>query len=209
MKTLRVLLSGFAALAFAAILTTPASARCGANLQAGSTGAGLFSLRPRTSPFPAMAARMADPAPRAATSQSIMGFWYTQARLDGQLMDDGFDMLQSDGMEILNDSPAPASGAICMGVYSQTAPNTYTVFHPAWAFDPTNTTVIGVVVIQETVTLSADGNRFSGKGTTDVYDFEGNSLFHVAVDVSGVRIAPNDLPQAGGIPGLPLSILNR
>lgn len=211
MNTLRTLSAAAALLTLAGLTAASANARCGGVPQAANNGAGLFSLTPKTPLLASLPRSASNPgaAPHAASAPSIVGFWYTQFRTGGDLVDDGFDIWQSDGLEILNDSPAPATGAVCLGVYTQTAPNAYTLNHPSWVFDETNTNLIGVVVIRSNVTVSADGNSFSGKGSTDVYDFDGNSLFHSDFDVTGVRITPNDLPQFGGIPRLPVGIVKR
>jgi hypothetical protein len=132
-----------------------------------------------------------------------------QYRVGGQMIADGFDVWLSDGIEILNDSGAPAQGAVCMGIWTKTGPFTYTLKHPSWIFDDTGVNLIGLFIISETDTISVDGNHVAGKGTTDLYDLTGNLLDHGEYTVSGDRVTANNQPTAGGIPGLPLSILNR
>ena len=215
MKTFRNSAAGVAAFLLTALFAAPASARCVApGAQPARANAGLFAR----AKWPAAAASLPNRPASAATDRGAaavastptpVGLWYTQFRVDGQLVDDGFDVWLSDGVEILNDSVAPSTGAVCVGIWTQTGPNTYTLKHPSWAFDDTGMNLIGIVMINETITVSVDGSSYQGKGSTDIYDLPGNAVAHFDFTIAADRITGNFQPTAGGIPGLPLSILNR
>jgi hypothetical protein len=69
----------------------------------------------------------------------------------GQVVDEGFDARHSDGTETLNDTPLPATGNLCLGVWTQTGHNTFKLKHPSWIYDPgTSTQLIGQAIIRET-----------------------------------------------------------
>ena len=212
MTTLRGTTMAAAAAIAAMICAGPASARCVSrpSLMRRARGGAMGSRAGLAAALAGTGAHRADAPVAPAVEPSIVGYWYTQYLADGQLIDDGFDAWMSDGMEILNDSPMPASGAVCLGVWQKTAPYTYVLKHPTWIFDDTNTNLIGVAILRTQVTLDASGNSFKGQVTIDAYDLMGNSLGEETADLAGERIVAVDDPAATTpIPGLPASILNR
>ena len=123
---------------------------------------------------------------------SIVGLWDIRFLAGDQVVDEGFDVWHSDGTETLNDTPPPVTGNICLGVWAQPGRNTFKLRHPSWVFDEaTNTQVVGQATIRETVTVSRDGNSFSGNYTVDVTDTSGNLLQHFEGDVKATRIRPD------------------
>ncbi len=135
----------------------------------------------------------------------------------GTPVDAGFVTWHDDGTELMNSGRAPATSSFCMGVWKQVGPWTYKLNHWAiswipdyqpgvtdsWsqipggldelfeAFGPTN--------IQETITLSKDGNAYTGSfhitqyvnnGTkTPVTDTDGAPVaFVILGTVSGTRV---------------------
>jgi hypothetical protein len=122
---------------------------------------------------------------------SIVGLWHVFFVSGGQPFDEGFDLWNSGGTEILNDTspPQPANGAgtVCLGVYKKTGPATYKLRHPFWSFDA-NGNLAGSGVILETVTLDADGDSYHGSFTFDVYNLSGNLISEVTGDLSAKRI---------------------
>jgi len=109
----------------------------------------------------------------AAGPASIVGLWHVLFVSQGQPFDEGFDLWNSDGTEILNDTapPQPANGAgtVCLGVYKKVGPRTYQLKHPFWSFDQT-ATLVGTGFITETVILDRGGNSYHGTFTFDLYD---------------------------------------
>jgi len=135
-------------------------------------------------------------APRDS-APSIVGFWHTVFLADPNggystagpnVFDEGFDIWSSDGMETLNDISAPPTGNVCLGVWAQTGAMTYSLKHPTWIFDPTNTFVIGVGTISEQVTLDSSGNNYSGTSTFDILDLTGASIYHGTASIMAERI---------------------
>jgi len=141
-------------------------------------------------------------APQAATSRpqdataapSIVGLWNTSFLQNGQVVDQGFDLWNSDGTEVLNDIAPPPTGNVCIGVWVQTGPGSYSLNHPSWIYDDANVNVIGVVFIREQVTLDSCGNSFSGKVQIDAYDLSGNLLDHETGDIQSQRITAEEDP---------------
>jgi hypothetical protein len=204
--------AGTMAIVFAAVFAGAANARCGISptprFRAASSALLSLPVRPETQPG-RQPLRAADDGGQAA-DPAIAGLWYVQFIAGGQVVDDGFDVWHSDGTEVLNDSPAPSSGNVCLGVWAKTGQFTYTLKHPSWIFDAAGVNVIGIVVIREQITLSHDGNSYAGTSTLDVFDTAGNLLDHETAELTGKRITALDAPgHTTGIPGLPPEILNR
>jgi hypothetical protein len=126
----------------------------------------------------------------AVDAASIVGLWKATFTSGGQVVDVGFDAWHSDGTEILNDYTDPVEGNVCLGVWRQAGPRTYKLKHPSWVFDNTGT-LLGTVIIHETVRLSADGNSYSGSYTYDVYDVSGAFVEEFTGDLSATRIKPD------------------
>jgi hypothetical protein len=128
-----------------------------------------------------------------ATSQAvsgpggIVGLWNVTFTSGGQTVDVGFDAWHSDGTEILNDYTNPIEGNVCLGVWIQTGPQIYRLKHPSWSFDNTGT-LLGTVIIRETVILSPDGNSYKGPYTYDVYDTTGAFVAEYKGTVAATRI---------------------
>jgi len=129
--------------------------------------------------------------PDATTSlsygASIVGLWMSTFTSGGVVVDTGFDQWNSDGNEILNDDPAPATGNVCLGVYVQTGPATYKLKHPSWTFDNYGI-VNGTAIIREQVTVAPGGNKYQGTYTLDLYDTNNNHFAHYSGTISAQRI---------------------
>lgn len=121
---------------------------------------------------------------------SIVGLWQITFYYEGQPVDVGFDVWHSDGTELLNDTPPPATGNVCVGVWTQTGPVTYKLKHPSWTFD-SNGNLTGTAVIRENVTLSPGGNKFTGTYTISYYDTSGNPTGSFNGLVQATRITPD------------------
>jgi hypothetical protein len=143
---------------------------------------------------PVVAASLADaerpdsPSPNAAVS--IVGFWNVTFLSGGEVVDVAFDAWHSDGTEILNDYTNPIEGNVCLGVWEQTGARTYKLKHPSWSFD-SNGNLLGTVWIGETVTVSADGNRYSGSYKYDIDDTSGIFIEELNGQIKATRIRPD------------------
>ncbi len=118
---------------------------------------------------------------------TIIGLWKVSFVSDGQVVDEGFDQWNNGGTEILNDTPPPATGNVCLGVWEKTGPATYKLKHPSWTFDNAGN-LTGTAIIREEVTLDNSGDVFKGPFTVDVYDMSGTLLFHLDGQITGERI---------------------
>jgi hypothetical protein len=178
-----------ALMAFGATFVPNASANC-------KTGRGNF-FQPNAAAVavaPSEAASSltlrADQANSKQSPASIVGLWYVSYTSGGQVIDQAFEQWHGDGTEILNDTSAPATDNVCLGVWQQTGPHTYQLKHPSWYFD-LNGNLLGTVIIRETIRLSSDGNSFSGSSTDDAFDTLGNFLGEDTATVAGKRITVN------------------
>ena len=144
------------------------------------------------------------PAPRAAAASgptSIVGLWDATFTAGGQLVDEGFDQWHNDGTEILNDIPEPASGNVCLGVWSQTG-DTVNLTHPFWIYDSMNVNLIGRGVIAQQISVDASNSSYSGTFTISYRDLMGNpfpDFPDAAGDVSAVRISPTPATSSPAI----------
>lgn len=128
-----------------------------------------------------------EPRESLDASASIVGLWKVKFSVGDQVVDQGFDVWHSDGTEVLNDTPPPSTGNVCLGVWIKAGRLTYKLKHPSWSFDAAGN-LIGTVVIREEVTVSADGNSYKGTFTIDVYDLAGNLLDHGNGTLAAQRI---------------------
>lgn len=135
-------------------------------------------------------------------SVSIVGFWHvvfvsqgtTNPPIpDGAVVDQGFAQWHSDNTEILNSSRPPATANFCLGVWTRTGKMTYSLNHFAMSFNPDGT-FLGPANIHENVTLSADGNGYTGTFSIDQYDTQLNPLAHIVGDVKATRVTVNTKP---------------
>ena len=199
LKVNAAVVGGFA---LCSMLAVNANAQCAAWANSGnlSNAQALTALSHSRHMTPSMALSMSASAqpraaePNAAAEPSIVGLWNTSFLVGGQLVDEGFDMWTSDGLEVLNDFPPPSSGNVCVGVWTRTAPFTYQLNHPSWLFDMTGQNLVGTAFIREKVTLNACGTSFSGKATLDTYDLTGKATSHLDADIVSVRITSDEDP---------------
>jgi hypothetical protein len=125
----------------------------------------------------------------------------------GAEIDAGFQQWHSDGTEMLNSGRPAANSNFCMGVWEQVGPRTFKLNHFAISYTqgpapdaqsgPTNT-LVGPTSIVEEVTVSPNGNTYTGTFTiTDYKEIEtshGNSLSWqdtISGTITGTRIDVN------------------
>jgi hypothetical protein len=131
----------------------------------------------------------------ADTTDPIVGFWQVTLTAkgnnpgppDGTVLDKGFSQWHSDGTEILNSSRPPVTQSFCLGVWKKVAPGKYKLNHFPISWDP-NGNLVGLANIREEVTLSPNGNSFTGTFTLVQYDQAGNTLVRIIGVVSATRI---------------------
>jgi hypothetical protein len=130
---------------------------------------------------------------------SIVGMWHVV--FTGQTMNGGsyslpepFDnsvvVWHSDGTEIMNSSRPAADGNFCLGVWQQTGRRQYFLNHIPWqGNDPMGNPQDGAQILEK-ITLSPDGNSYSGKFTFQAYDINGNPSLSVTGTLTAKRITP-------------------
>src|SRR5271156_1595572 len=138
---------------------------------------------------------------------SIGGMWHVtftstggaSALPNGTPVDDALVVWHGDNTEIMNSKRPPQDGNFCLGIWEQTSRFCYKVNHFAWFannFDPTAVpgslsdigSPAGPAQYVELITLSPDGNHYSGTFTLDAYDTSGNVATHIVGALSGTRI---------------------
>jgi hypothetical protein len=145
----------------------------------------------------ARALRMALPPPTIANGSidahgSIVGLWNTTFLFGSgpEVYDQGFQQWHGDNTEMMVDNAVPPSlGNVCVGVWKQTGPRSYTLKHVTFNWDNQGA-LAGTFVLKMTVTLERRGNVFSGSYTADSFDLEGKVIpdLHVEGNVRGQRI---------------------
>ena len=94
----------------------------------------------------------------------------------------------ADGTEIMNSGRAPMTGSFCMGAWKQTGDRSFKLNHIALSWDSSGTTFVGPANIREHVTVSHDGNTYTGTFSLTQYDTNGNVLAHVVGVIAAQRV---------------------
>ena len=129
---------------------------------------------------------------------SIVGMWHVvltaQTFNDGPadfVADNALSIWHSDGTEIMNSNRPAQDGDFCLGVWVRTGKLTYYLNHIPWAGNDTTNAPSGIgnptagTQLTENVTLSPDGNSYSGTFTLKAYDQNDN----LAVTITGTLAA--------------------
>lgn len=193
MKSIKLLAMSGLVIGLCGAVASRADAQCGVSLKhnqvAFNAASPLFAAA-----LPATAERTTtqEASSQNGDDQTIVGLWDVKFISDNQVVDEGFDQYHSDGTEILNDTPPPATGNVCLGVYENTGPRTLKLKHPSWIFDPTNTIVIGRATILEKITVDRGGRTFKGTFIIQLRDLSGNPLGpDLSGQLTGDRISPD------------------
>jgi len=190
MKSTKLIATFGLAIGLCGGIASRANAQCGVSLKHNQP---LFTNGANAAnALPLMTAKPRVGEDEIADSPTIVGLWDVKFIADNQVVDEGFDQYHSDGTEILNDTPPPAAGNVCLGVYENTGPRTLSLKHPSWLYDPTNTFVIGRVTILERITLDRGGRSFTGTFTVQFRDLSGNTF---APDLTGQLKADRITPD--------------
>jgi len=141
----------------------------------------------------------------ANSADRIVGMWHVTFTAqgnevgppDGTPIDNAQITWHSDGTELMNSARPPQDGDFCMGVWKRTGNNKYKLNHFAWfANDTANApsgigNPVGPTRVFQEITLSPDGNHYTGRFTLDAYDTLGNQVAHIVGVVAGTRITLN------------------
>lgn len=121
---------------------------------------------------------------------SIVGMWHTQFLVDGQPIQEAYQIWNLGGTEVHNPNVDPRSNNICLGTWAAVGPQTYTLTHRVWWYDTTGD-FLGTIHLHETVTLSNRGAAHAGSFKLDFYDPNDNFVNEVVGQVSADRIPAN------------------
>jgi hypothetical protein len=141
----------------------------------------------------------------ADDSDPIVGMWHVTFTAqgneigppDGTPIDNSLVTWHSDGTEIMNSIRPPQDGQWCMGIWQKKGKNTYKLNHLAWFGNDTANAPGGIgnptgpARFFQQITLSADGNHYSGMFTLDAYDTSGTQVAHIVGVIAATRITVN------------------
>ena len=126
------------------------------------------------------------PVAQASNKHSIVGMWsvhYVSTTGGPEVF--SYDQWHADGLEFEAANLAP--GALCQGTYKQAPDGSYHNYHAAWTFDSTGAPS-GYWDENMVITLSADGQSYSGTFAQDFYDVDGNFLFENDGTMTATRV---------------------
>jgi hypothetical protein len=127
----------------------------------------------RVAPMALPAAMLARNNLIQRTSTSIAGLWHVvHTQSDGSLFFEAFDRWQSDGSETELGNLVPATGAVCLGAWSQNGKHVNLLTHVDWLYDA-NGNWQGTLNMTQTNKVSKDGNAYSGTFDAKFYDTTG------------------------------------
>jgi hypothetical protein len=115
---------------------------------------------------------------------------------DDTPIDSAIVQWHADGTEIMNSGRPAQDGNFCLGVWERIGFNKYKLNHFALGNDPSNApsgigNPAGPTHIQEAITLSRDGNQYSGSFILDASDPSGNVGPHIIGVIRATRITVN------------------
>lgn len=161
-------------------VTRSASAACGDPLGLKS---GAFSKLPFLVQLGG-GAGLAHQTEGPGNNSSIVGLWYVNYLSGGQPLYESFDQWHSDGTELENPNLASATGPLCVGVWKQVGARTFRLHHVGWNFD-INGNPLGTFTLDETNTVSPNGQTYNGTFDLKFYDPNGN----LTAEVTGTQTA--------------------
>lgn len=118
---------------------------------------------------------------------SIVGLWHVKFLVDGQVIQEAFQIWNQGGTEVHNPN-VPSGGGVCLGTWKQVG-RTFKLVHRVWLYPPLSMTFLGLINVSETLTLSDNGNTQTGTFIEDFYDPSGNFQMEVTGNVTGTRIS--------------------
>lgn len=146
----------------------------------------------------ALLMNVADDAP------SIVGMWHVVWTANsmnsesipspGVVIDNSVVVWHADGTEIMNSSRPAQDGNYCLGVWKRTGRRSYFLNHIPWQGNDASGGATGIgnptggAQILEQVTLSPDGNHYSGKFSLTAYDTSGNVEVIFTGTLSATRV---------------------
>lgn len=113
---------------------------------------------------------------------------------DGVPVDHAYVAWHADGTEIMNSGRPAADSSFCLGTWAQTGPRTYQLNHfmLSWVQNvdangvDVDNTFVGPANLRETVTLSPDGNSYTGTFVLTQYDTKYDIILPGGIPIKGV-----------------------
>jgi hypothetical protein len=164
-------------------LGATASASCGDSLAAMAAGAAavVSQSRPMPQHSPSSSANRVNP--------SIVGLWHIEFDMNGQTIQEAYQLWNVGGTEVHNPNVDPRAGNVCLGVWKRTnSHGTYKLAHRVWNYDASGN-FLGTINLSETITLGQGGSTHTGSFTLDFYDPSGIFQFELAGNVTAERIS--------------------
>ena len=172
LATYIVLVAGLGASAFAS---------CGDSLSAMAAAAAAGQSHPTQPSIPS--------SQHNSDNKSMVGLWSIQFTIDGNTIQDAYQLWNAGGTEVHNPNVDPRTGNVCLGVWKRAdSAGTYKLAHRVWNYDASGN-FLGTVNLRETVTLGQNGGTHNGTFTLDFYDSSGNFVTEVAGSVTAERIS--------------------
>ena len=109
---------------------------------------------------------------------SIVGLWRVAFLVgDGPAVAfEGFQQWHAGGTEVMVDNGVPPSlGNVCLGVWKQTGPRTFSLRHVTFNWD-TNGQSTGTFQVVIHVRLDRSGRTYTGSFVSDSFDLQGNPI---------------------------------
>ena len=166
------------------LAATSAVAACGDPL--GLNKSGVFTKLPFLAQ-PGGAAGQAHQREGSGGNNAIVGLWYVNYTSGGQPLYESFDQWHSDGTELENPNLAPATGPLCVGVWTKVGGRTFQLHHVGWNFD-INGNSLGSFTLDETNTVDRHGQTYTGTFDLKFYDVDGNLVGEVTGTQTATRI---------------------
>jgi hypothetical protein len=142
------------------------------------------------------------PVSASSSDDSIVGMWHATLTAegnelgppDGAPIDNALVVMHSDGTDVMNSNRPPQDGNFCLGVWKKVGKRHYKINHIAWSINDTQNAPSeignpsGPIRIYQELTLSPDGNHYTGTFTLDAYDTFGNVVLHIVGVVNATRV---------------------
>jgi hypothetical protein len=137
-----------------------------------------------------------------SSDDSIVGMWHVTFTAEGNdnnppdktPIDNAIVIWHADKTEMMVSARPPQDGDVCTGVWEKTGRSTYQLNHIAWLANDTTNAPTGIgnpqgpTRIFQWVTLSPDGDHYSGRFTLDGTDTSGNPTAHIIGVITATRI---------------------
>jgi hypothetical protein len=136
-----------------------------------------------------------------SSDDPIVGMWHVMFTSEGNPIDNSLVVWHSDHTEIMASSRPAQDGDICLGVWERTGKSKYKLNHLPWLANDTTNAPSGIgnpsgpTRLFEEVTLSPDGEHYSGTFTLDAFDTAGNLTAHITGAITATRVTVNTTVQ--------------